>query len=123
VDPQQAAKSIAVGRIAVGASMIAMPGFVGRSWIGSDGGRDSVRVLPQIIGVRDIVLGLGTLMSLRRGSGARGWLEACTAVDVVDFAATWGAAGRIPDVSRWAILGMATGAGVGSAYAAASVDS
>jgi hypothetical protein len=123
VEPEQAAKSLAIGRIAVGTALIAAPGAIGRAWIGRDGGRPAVGVFAQVIGGRDVAMGLGTLIALRRGRGARLWLQLCAMVDAVDFACTYAAADRIDELPRRATLVVAGGAFAQAAYAAAGVES
>jgi hypothetical protein len=122
MDPKQLAQGTAIGRIAFGIGFITMPGWTGRIWIGSDSHRPAVKVLTQAIGARDLLMGAGTLMAMRRGRRARGWLEAISVTDVVDFTCGLLAGDRIPKASRAAVLALAGGSAVQAAIAARSVD-
>jgi hypothetical protein len=122
VDPKQLAQGVGVARIAFGIGFITMPGWTGRIWIGSDSHRPAVKVLTQAIGARDLLMGMGTLMAMRRGRRARGWLEAISFTDVVDFTCGLLAGDRIPRSSRIAVLALAGGSAAQAAIAARGVD-
>src|SRR5436309_801101 len=99
-----------------------MPGWTGRIWVGSDAHRPAVKVLTQAIGARDLLMGMGTLMAMRSGRSARGWLEAISFTDVVDFTCGFLAGDRIPRSSRIAVLALAGGSAAQAAIAARGVD-
>ena len=122
VDPKRLAQSVGIARIAFGIGFITMPGWTGRIWIGSDSHRPAVKVLTQAIGARDLLMGMGTLMAMRRGRRARGWLEAISLTDVLDFTCGLLAGDRIPPASRATVLVLAGGSAVQAAVAARGVD-
>src|SRR5437764_16779 len=103
------AGGVAAARIVFGLGFIATPGWTGRVWIGRDADRPAVRVLTQAIGARDLLMGVGAVIAMRRGKPARGWFEAISATDVVDFACGSLAGDRIPPVSRAVVLALAGG--------------
>ena len=116
------ARSVAGARVVFGIAFMAMPGWTGRVWIGRDADRPAVRVLTQAIGARDFTMGLGTIIAMRRGKPARGWLEAISLTDALDFACGMAAGDRIPPASRAAVLALAGGSALQAAYAASGVD-
>ena len=73
-------------------------------WIGDDGDRPAVKLLARALGVRDLVVGLGTAVALDRGAPVRGWLEGAAVADAVDFVATLAAGDSIPRNGRRSVL-------------------
>ena len=122
MDPKQLAQGVGIARIAFGIGFVTMPGWTGRIWVGSDAHRPAVKVLTQAIGARDLLMGMGTLMAMRSGRSARGWLEAISFTDVVDFTCGFLAGDRIPRSSRIAVLALAGGSAAQAAIAARGVD-
>lgn len=116
------ALNVAGARMAFGLAFMAMPGWTGRVWIGRDSDRPAVRLLTQAIGARDLAMGLGAFIAMRRGSPARGWFEAISLTDALDFACGYAAGDRIPPASRAAVLALAGGSALQAAYAASGVD-
>jgi hypothetical protein len=116
------ARTVAGARIVFGIGFMAMPGFSGRVWIGRDAERPAVKVMMQAIGARDLTMGLGAMIAMRRGTPARGWFEAISLTDVLDFACGLAAGDRIPPASRAAVLALAGGSALQAAYAATGVD-
>ena len=88
MDYRQLVRALAVGRIAVGASMVALPGTAGGRWIGEAGSRPEVKVITRAFGVRDLALGIGTLQALDTDAPARPWVTLGMMSDLVDLAAT-----------------------------------
>jgi hypothetical protein len=114
LDDRAAAQVLAAGRVAIGLALIAVPGRIGRSWIGPEASGAGTRVFARSLGVRDVALGAGALMALRQGDPARRWIAMGAAADAVDFGATLAAPG-IPvrgKVVTAAIAGAALAAGV-----------
>jgi hypothetical protein len=79
VDRVPSVRALAVGRSAVAAVMFLRPGWSGRMWLGGPD-TPSRRRLMLAIGLRDVVLGLGTLMGRR----PRRWLLAGAVADGAD---------------------------------------
>jgi hypothetical protein len=79
---------LAVGRSAIGLSMLARPSIAMTSWIGRRGRTPAAAVLGRAIGARDLAIGLGALAGLRGGGALRAWLAAGILADAGDLAAT-----------------------------------
>jgi hypothetical protein len=122
VDPKQLALGVGWARVVFGIAFITMPGWTGRIWIGSDSHRPAVKSLTQAIGARDLFMGAGALIAMRRGRRARGWLEAIAATDAIDFSCGFLAGDRIPKASRLAVLVLAGGSAAQAAIASRGVD-
>ena len=122
MNPKQLAQGVGIGRVVFGIGFITMPAWTGRIWIGEDSHRPAVKVLTQAIGARDLTMGLGALIAMRRGKPARGWLEAISLTDVVDFTCGLLAGDRIPRSSRAAVLVLAGASALQAAVAAQGVD-
>ena len=116
------ARNVAAARILFGVAFIAVPGLTGRVWIGRDAERPGVKLLTQAIGARDLTMGLGALLAMSAGRPARGWFEAISITDALDFACGLLAGDRIPPASRAAVLVLAGGSAAQAAYAASGVD-
>jgi hypothetical protein len=109
------AAGIGGGRIAIGVSFLSSPVTFLRL-IGLDtASATRVTWLARIAGVRDVVLGAGTLFAAVTGRDDTSWLLAGAAVDAVDAVVT-GAAAREGRIGRFRGALMALG-GVASAAA------
>jgi hypothetical protein len=122
MDARDLALAHARGRMVVGASLTLFPRLAGRFWIGADASRRPVTVLARAMGARDLAIGLGVAIALDRGAPVRGWLEAGTLSDSVDFAATALAGDSIPTASRRATLVVASGSALLGAALARTLD-
>ncbi|MEA2376029.1 MAG: hypothetical protein QOD53_2492 [Thermoleophilaceae bacterium] len=116
------AKSAATGRAVFGLLLMALPGPIGRAWVGRDGERPGTIVLAQAVGARDLTVGLGALIAMRRGKPARGWFEAMSMADALDFVCAFAARDKLPPMARTVTLAVAAGAGAQAAYVATGVD-
>jgi hypothetical protein len=116
------AQGVAGARIAFGLAFMTVPGFTGRVWIGSDADRPAVKLLTQAIGARDLTMGLGAAIAMRRGKSAHGWFEAIALTDGLDFACALAARDVIPPTARAAVLVLAGGSAAQATYAATGVD-
>ncbi len=104
IDHRHVVRLLAIGRVALGLAMLVLPGRALRPWIG-DTDR-SARVLVRGLGIRDLVLGVGTLRALDAGDpSVREWVTAGGASDATDAVATL-AAGRALSL-RGRLLGVA----------------
>ena len=104
MEPRDLALLNARGRMAIGAALLVAPRLIGPMWIGDDGDRPAVKLLARALGVRDLVVGLGTAVALDRGAPVRGWLEGAAVADTVDFVATLAARDSIPQNGRRGVL-------------------
>ena len=89
VNDADIARRMAQTRIGFGVGMLTVPGFSTRVWLGSEADTPATRTLMRALGVRDLVLGVGTIKALDGGGGsARGWMEGAAVADAVDAAAS-----------------------------------
>jgi hypothetical protein len=113
--PAMTPENVAIGRIIAGSLFLAFPRPLVRAWTGTDDPR--ANPLGRALGVRDLALGLGALLAIRRDAPARGWFEAAVLSDTVDAVATLLAFPRLPRLRRWLILAAAT-TGASASYLA-----
>jgi hypothetical protein len=122
MDHYQLVRAIAVGRVAVGASLIALPGVAGRQWIGDAASDRRTKVIIRAFGVRDLALGAGTLQALDTGQPARPWVVMGAVSDVVDLAATAVAIRALGARRAVPVMLVAAGAAIGGLLASEHVD-
>jgi hypothetical protein len=115
VDP---ARSLAIGRTAVGAALVAFPRLSAATWIGAPAAHPAAGVLTRALGAREIGLGLGLMTSLDRGRPLRPWLAAGIIADATDLLATLSARDHLP---KLAVPAIAVAAGSGIAIGAAGI--
>lgn len=111
------AQGMGVGRAALGAGFIVMPGLLGKLWIGDEAETPGAKLLIRAVGVRDLVLGVGILSALR-GRGARTWVQAAALSDAVDVTAAAIAGDSIPSYARWAVFLLGGSSAIQGAIAA-----
>lgn len=116
------AMALAAGRVALGAGLAMAPARVGRSWIGEIAGGPTGQLAVRATGVRDIAVGAGALLAIRRGAPARGWLEAGMLADAGDIVGTLAAFRHLPPLGRVVTIALAAGAIVVAGSIAGSVD-
>jgi hypothetical protein len=104
------ARLMAASRVAIGAGFVVAPRLAMRSWIGRDADRPTNMLLTRAFGARDLVLGVGPLLSLRNRDALRPWLAAGVVADTTDLFATLAARGEIPPASRAMVVSVAGGA-------------
>jgi hypothetical protein len=122
VAPRDLALLNARGRMAIGAAMMVAPRLIGPMWVGDDGDRPAVKLLARALGVRDLVVGLGTAVALDRGAPVRGWLEGAAVADAVDFVATLAVGDAIPRRSRRSVLLIAAASAVSCALLSRALE-
>jgi len=108
----------AATRTAVGLGLLLAPATA-RPWLGPAVDKGGGRVALQAFGVRDALVGVGMLQSLRKGYPVRPWFRLALAFELVDAAATIQQRRhlpntRIPDgIALFALSGIIGGAAVG----------
>jgi hypothetical protein len=109
--PRTLVTGIALGRLAIGAALVAAPRKAfGPGWIGEEAQRPPAAALLRAVGARDVALGLGTLIALRNSSSLKAWVLAGTIADGTDFFATLAAGQAIPPAGRMGVGAVAGGA-------------
>lgn len=116
------AGGLASARLALGVVAYVAPAVPARPWVGDASGTVPVKVLARALGARDIALGAGAILALRRDRPLRGWIEAGAMADAGDVAATLISFGSLPRFGRWAVLVAAAGGVVASHVLAPSLD-
>lgn len=116
MDPRLIAQLVAGGRVVVGLALMASPPLITRRWVGdAESEHVGTRVMATGLGVRDVVVGAGTLAAVRAGGDAsRAWLIGSMAADLGDLYATLRHARDLPTPavsSAVAVAGGATAAG------------
>jgi hypothetical protein len=109
MDPALLSRVSALGRLGIGAGLVAWPRLLTSAWVGDDAGRVSAQVLTRALGMRDLVIGAGTLGSA--GDEQQRWLTAALVADATDLAVTLGAGDALPLRGR-VLVSLAAGAGV-----------
>jgi hypothetical protein len=121
MDHRQLVRSLAAGRVVVGAALIVVPGTASR-WIGPAAHDPTVKVTIRALGVRDLAIGVGTMRALAAGEPARDWTLAGGVSDLVDAGATLLAFRRIGARRAIPLLMVATVAAAVSYVAAERLD-
>jgi hypothetical protein len=108
MNPSTLARANGLGRIAFGIGLLAQPRVLTRAWIGEDSARVGAQVLTRSLGMRDLVIGAGTLAS--PGPDRRLWLAAALLADATDLTVTLAAGSALPLRGR-VLVSLAAGAG------------
>lgn len=120
-DARTLALQIGAGRALIAAAILAAPVPAARLFGTDTATAQRVTWLTRMMGVRDGVLGVGTLGSSRPGRDARGWLIAGAVADAVDALVLAGALrhGRIRGtIPAGIVAGAASAAALGAVTAA-----
>lgn len=121
--PTTIARSLAIGRIGIGALLVLAPGKVLAPWIGP---RHAASPGPQVVGtalgIRDLGLGAGTLVALARGDSVKTWMRASVAADLVDLGATLRAREHLPALGVAGVSAMAVSAAALGGWLQATLD-
>jgi hypothetical protein len=120
VSASTAAAGLAGGRALIGVALVAVPAPLTRLWTGDD--RPSTLVVGRGLGARDLALGAGALVALRRGRDARAWIAAGIAGDVADLASSLAAGDAIPRTGRLGTAALAGGAAIAGAWLLRALD-
>jgi hypothetical protein len=93
------AQGLALNRVAFGTRFLLQPRAAGPTWVGRRGANsNATQVFVRGLGARDLGLGTGALIALRRGdtTEARRWMLAHALADGADLAATLAARRDLP---------------------------
>ena len=76
--------AIARGRIVMGLAMLAVPSVMLRVMFGGAASTRTARVMARMFGAREVVLGVGTVTSVKERTQDAEWVSACAVADAVD---------------------------------------
>jgi hypothetical protein len=122
MDDRQIARFIALSRIAIGATLMLVPGFAGDRWIGPTAKDPAAKVMVRGLGIRDAALGAGAYQALSSGRAVRPWLQAGMVSDAVDALAGILAFRSIGAKRALPAIAIAGGAAVIGARLSSSID-
>jgi hypothetical protein len=135
---RRGATAVAASRVGVGFVALGAPLLVSRSWVGPSGDGPPGTVLGRALGSRDLALGLGALIALRRQASATGqpsvwpaaasaarsgaavWVGMAALADGFDLWTTARSWDELPAVKRW-LVALSSG-GAAAVGAAATVS-
>jgi hypothetical protein len=75
---------VARGRIVMGLAMLLVPGLMLRLLFGRHASSPTGRVMARMFGARELVLGVGTVTSVKERKQDAEWVSACAVADAVD---------------------------------------
>jgi hypothetical protein len=87
LDSRQFALVLSRGRAVIGLSALFLPGLVNRAWFGQKA-TPHAKALTRLLGVRDVVLGVGALTSVKEQTQGPEWLSMGAVADGVDALVT-----------------------------------
>ncbi|MDQ3784996.1 MAG: hypothetical protein M3360_09000 [Actinomycetota bacterium] len=96
-------------RVGVGAAFLFAPAKTSKLWMGQNVDSVYTRMAGRTLGARDMALGVGLLTAMRRGSPARGWLEAGVLADSVDTFNAGVGLRRLPKIRSLLFVAAAAG--------------
>jgi hypothetical protein len=114
--------AVAAGRVALGLTALAWPSVPARPWVGATADEVPVQVFGRALGARDLALGAGALVALRRQATEPGpasaWVAAGALSDALDVAVSLASWGGLPRMTRWLVVASAGGAALAGAAGA-----
>jgi len=116
MDSRTVARGLALGRIAIGAAIIAAPARFTRGWVGDIASAPGAQTISVSLGARDLTMGAGSLLALERGGNARAWFAASAVCDAADAIATTSRRGALPSAGAIGVTALATGAALAGAW-------
>jgi hypothetical protein len=84
LDHRRNALLLARGRAVNGLVMLAVPGLVGRVLFGKQGGQPVTKALVRLVGIRDLVLGIGAITTVKEHTMDAEWVGMGAVADAVD---------------------------------------
>jgi hypothetical protein len=124
-DHRRVALVIARARAVNGLVMLVLPGLVGRIIFGPAGRQPTTRALLRLVGIRDLVLGVGAITTLKEGTMDAEWVGMGAAADAVDAVVSLVTPGLAPRARLVSLVGggaAAVGLYAARALADARVD-
>jgi hypothetical protein len=121
LDPRQQALLLARGRAVFGLVLLVAPGLAGRATLGKFAGEPAARATLRSLGIRDLLLGIGALTTLKERTMDAEWVGVGAVADAADALVLLGSPG-LPFRSRLTGLPVAGLAIVGMLAARALAD-
>lgn len=111
MSPRTVVAGIALGRLVIGAALLAAPRkVVGPAWVGAEAERPATGVMLRAVGARDMALAIGTLATLKQGGSLTPWIVGGALADGADFVSTLAAGQALPPQARAGVGAVAGGA-------------
>ena len=104
-DHRRVALIIARARAVNGLVMLAMPGVVGWALFGAAGREPTAKALLRLVGVRDLVLGIGAITTLKEQTMDAEWVGMGAAADAVDGLVSLVTPGLAPQARIVSLIG------------------
>lgn len=118
MDDRQLARNFSLVRIAVGLAFVLMPRLAAKPWLGEAVDSPAFRWMARAFGIRDALIGVGTMIAVDDKKPVRQWLHYGAVSDATDAVATLIAYRHLPKYRRFALLATAaSGAATGLALA------
>jgi hypothetical protein len=115
--------AFAIGRMAFGVGLLAIPDRMSSRWIGDDARRLPVQIALRAVGGRDVAIAAGTLAALAGEGSPRPWLAAAALSDMCDVAATlMTPPGMLPANARWGTVALGGGSALAGAALLVALD-
>jgi hypothetical protein len=109
---------LGITRAVIGGGMVLAPATSMRVWIGAERKSFGTRLVTRALGMREIAIGVGTVLAVDHDAPVRGWLEAGVLIDTSDALTTLLAYRKLPRVGRTLVAaGAATAAVMGARLA------
>jgi hypothetical protein len=122
MEPRTVARMLTLGRVAIGAALIAAPVRAAAGWLGPAAERPETQVVLAALGARDIVLGVGGAVTAEGHGSARPWLVAAALSDLADLAATLRHRDALPLTGVVGVGALAAGAAAAGLWVATELD-
>jgi hypothetical protein len=118
MEPRTVVRTLTLGRIAIGAALIAAPARASSGWIGADAERAATQVPLVSLGARDVVLGIGGAWAAEK----RPWLVGAALSDLADLYMTLRMREALPRSGVIGVGALAAGAAAAGLWAANELD-
>jgi len=118
-DPaREQVRFLGIARAVIGGAMVLAPATSMRFWIGDERKEFGTRLITRAFGMREIAIGVGTVLAVDHDAPVRGWLEVGVLIDTSDALTTLLAYRKLPRVGRTLVAaGAATAAVMGARLA------
>jgi hypothetical protein len=104
-DHRRVALAIARGRAVSGLVMLVLPGAVGWTLFGRAGRAPAARALLRFVGVRDLVLGIGAITTIKERTMDAEWVGMGAVADAVDGVVSLATPGLTPQARLVTLVG------------------